>query len=75
MKESAFLVMPSEWYEGFPMVLVEAFSQGLPVVGSRLGSMAEIIQDGVTGLHFEAGNAADLAEKVKSVESKTSMHI
>lgn len=65
MKESAFLVMPSEWYEGFPMVLVEAFSQGLPVVGSRLGSMAEIIQDGVTGLHFEAGNAADLAEKVR----------
>lgn len=65
MRQAAFLVMPSEWYEGFPMVLVEAFSQGLPVVASRLGGMAEIIEDGVTGLHFEAGNAIDLAEKVR----------
>jgi len=65
MKHAAFLVMPSEWYEGFPMVLVEAFSQGLPVVASRLGGMAEIVEDGVTGLHFEAGNAKDLAKKVQ----------
>ena len=64
MRAAAFLVMPSEWYEGFPMVLVEAFSLGLPVVTSRLGGMAEIVEDGVTGLHFEAGNANDLAQKV-----------
>jgi len=65
MQQAAFLVMPSECYEGFPMVLVEAFSQGLPVVASKLGGMAEIIEDGVTGLHFEAGNASDLADKVR----------
>ena len=65
MSQAAFLVMPSEWYEGFPMVLVEAFSQGLPVVTSRLGGMAEIVEDGITGIHFEAGNAHDLAEKVQ----------
>ena len=65
MSRAAFLVMPSEWYEGFPMVLVEAFSQGLPVVTSRLGGMTEIVEDGKTGLHFEAGNSKDLAEKVQ----------
>ena len=65
MRRAAFLVMPSECYEGFPMVLVEAFSQGLPVVASRLGEMAEIVEDSVTGLHFESGNAKDLAEKVQ----------
>ncbi len=65
MSQAAFLVMPSECYEGFPMVLVEAFSQGLSVVASRLGGMAEIVEDGITGLHFEAGNAEDLAEKVQ----------
>ncbi len=65
MQQAAFLVMPSECYEGFPMVLVEAFSQGLPVIASRLGGMAEIIENGVTGLHFEAGNPTDLAEKVR----------
>jgi glycosyltransferase involved in cell wall biosynthesis len=65
MSRAAFLVMPSEWYEGFPMVLVEAFSQGLPVVASRLGGMAEIVEDGITGLHFETGNEKDLAVKVQ----------
>ena len=65
MKQAAFLVMPSECYEGFPMVLAEAFSKGLPVVASRLGGMAEIVEDGITGLHFEAGNAKDLAKKVQ----------
>jgi len=64
MAQASFLVMPSEWYEGFPMVLVEAFENGIPVIASRLGGMAEIIEDGVTGLHFEAGNSVDLAEKV-----------
>jgi len=65
MSKLSFLVMPSIWYEGFPMVLVEAFAHGLPVICSRLGGMAEIVEDGVTGLHFEAGNADDLAAKVK----------
>ena len=64
MINAAFLVMPSEWYEGFPMVLVEAFAHGLPVIASNLGGMAEIVQDGITGLHFEPGNSKDLAEKV-----------
>lgn len=65
MTASAFLVMPSEWYEGFPMVLVEAFAHGLPVITSCLGSMAEIVEDGVTGLHFEPGDSEDLSEKVQ----------
>jgi len=69
MSKASFLVMPSKWYEGFPMVLVEAFSHGLPVIASRLGSMAEIVEDGVTGLHFEAGNSDDLVEKVLWMQS------
>ncbi len=65
MQEAAFMVLPSEWYEGFPLVLVEAFAHGLPVLASRLGSMADIIKDGETGLLFEPGNAYDLADKAK----------
>jgi glycosyltransferase involved in cell wall biosynthesis len=64
MQRARFLVFPSVWYEGFPMTVAEAFAGGLPVVASRLGSMAEIVRDGVTGLHFEAGNVVDLAAKV-----------
>lgn len=59
------LVVPSVWYECFPMSVVEAFSCGLPVLASRIGSLTEIVRDGVTGLHFEAGNRDDLAAKVE----------
>lgn len=65
MARAAFLVLPSEWYEGFPMVLLEAFRAGLPVIASKLGAMAEIVEDGKTGLHFEPGKASDLAEKIR----------
>jgi glycosyltransferase involved in cell wall biosynthesis len=65
MQGARFLVFPSIWYEGFPMTIAEAFAGGLPVVASQLGSMAEIVQGGVTGLHFEPGNAVDLAAKVE----------
>lgn len=65
MKSARFLVFPSEWYEGFPVTIAEAFACALPVIGSRLGAMQEIIADGVTGLHFDAGNAEDLRCKMQ----------
>ncbi|HBY86816.1 MAG TPA: glycosyl transferase family 1 [Colwellia sp.] len=65
IKKSSFIVVPSICYEGFPMAIVEAFACGTPVICSRIGSMKEIVVDGVTGLHFEAGNSVDLAEKVQ----------
>jgi glycosyltransferase involved in cell wall biosynthesis len=65
MRSARFLVMPSECYENLPMVIAEAFANGLPVVASRLGAMAEIIEDGQTGLLFTPGDPDDLAEKVR----------
>jgi glycosyltransferase involved in cell wall biosynthesis len=64
LKGARFLVMPSLWYETFGLVIVEAFACGVPVICSRLGAMAEIVHDGVNGLHFNPGDAADLARKV-----------
>jgi glycosyltransferase involved in cell wall biosynthesis len=65
MRSASYLIMPSIWYENFPRTLVEAFACGLPVIASRLGAMAELINDGVTGLLFEPGNAKDLADKLQ----------
>ncbi len=65
MRSALALVLPSICYENFPRTLVEAFACGLPVIASRLGAMAELIEDGVTGLHFEAGNATELAERMR----------
>ncbi len=65
MRRAAFLIMPSQWYEAFPVVIVEAFATALPIIASRLGAMSELIDDGVTGLHFRPGDPADLAAKVR----------
>jgi glycosyltransferase involved in cell wall biosynthesis len=64
VKRARFLVFPSEWYEGLPLTIAEAFACGVPVIASRMGSMIELVQDHLTGLHFEPGDPADLALKV-----------
>ncbi|RRR99907.1 glycosyltransferase family 1 protein [Aquabacterium soli] len=64
MQSAAFMVLPSLWYEGFPRTIVEAFANGTPVVASRLGAMAEVIEDGVTGLLFTPGDVPDLTAKL-----------
>lgn len=65
MSDSLALVLPSVWYENFPRTLVEAFGCGLPVIASRLGALAELVEDGVTGLLFNPGDAEDLADKLQ----------
>jgi glycosyltransferase involved in cell wall biosynthesis len=61
--DAMFLVLPSECYEQFPRVVIEAFAKGTPLLASNLGAMAELVDNGRTGLHFEPGNAADMAAK------------
>jgi glycosyltransferase involved in cell wall biosynthesis len=65
--QAAFLVLPSQCYENFPRVIIEAFAKGTPVIVPKLGAMAEIVHDGRTGLHFKPGDPLDLAEKVRSI--------
>jgi glycosyltransferase involved in cell wall biosynthesis len=57
MARAAFLVLPSIWPESFPMVIIEALCQGLPVIASRIPALEEIIADGANGLLFAAGDA------------------
>ncbi|MFZ5994982.1 MAG: glycosyltransferase family 4 protein [Thermodesulfobacteriota bacterium] len=63
-KTSRILVFPSTWFEGFPNVIAKAMAHGKPVIASRIGALPEIVEDGVTGLLFEPGNAEDLAGKI-----------
>ncbi len=65
--EAAFLVLPSRCYETFGRVIIEAYAKGTPVVASKLGAMAELVEHGRTGLHFRPGDPADLAEKVRRI--------
>src|ERR1700722_9024943 len=65
MKDASVLILPSTWYEGFPMIIAEAFAVGLPVIASNLGSMSTIVDHQRTGLHFEPGRTAALVEAVQ----------
>jgi glycosyltransferase involved in cell wall biosynthesis len=58
------VVVPSQWYENSPNVILEALACRTPVIASNLGGMAELIQHGRNGLLFEAGNASDLAAQL-----------
>ena len=64
MKLSKFLIFPTEYYEGFPMTILEAFESGLPVLASNIGSVSEIIKDKYNGVLFETGNIHELRIKI-----------
>jgi len=65
LRAAKFLVIPSEWYEGMPMVLLEAMAAGKPVLASCLGPLPDLVTEGKTGLLFEPGNSHHLAEQVR----------
>jgi glycosyltransferase involved in cell wall biosynthesis len=58
------LVFPTECYENFPVILMEAYAHGVPVIGSNLGATSALVEEGRTGLLFEPGDAVDLARKI-----------
>ena len=64
IREARALIVPSQWYEGVPLSLLEAFACAVPVIAGRIGSLAEVVRSGDNGLLFEAGDAADLARVI-----------
>ncbi|HJX53296.1 MAG TPA: glycosyltransferase [Polyangia bacterium] len=65
LRRATAMVLPSVWYEGFPVSVLEAFATGTPVIASRIGSLAEVIEDGVTGILANPGDAQDLADRLR----------
>ena len=59
------MIFPSEWYEGLPKVIIEAFAKGTPVIASNVGSMRSLIEPERNGLHFAPKNVDDLRGKVE----------
>ncbi len=67
LNESQFLVLPSRWYEGFPMVILEAFASKIPVVIPNHGPFLNIVEDNVTGYFFNSGDNDSLKSKLEQV--------
>lgn len=58
--QSQALILPTQWYEGFPMTIVEAYSVGTPVIGPRIGNVADVIVEGSTGYLYEPNDCDSL---------------
>ena len=65
LRGARILVFPSEWYEGMPMTIVEAFACGVPTIAARLGGMSEMIDDGKNGLLVAPADPQDLAARLR----------
>ena len=59
---SRALILPTRWYEGFPMSIVEAFSVGTPVLCSALGNAGAVVENGITGYKFNAESVDELIQ-------------
>jgi glycosyltransferase involved in cell wall biosynthesis len=69
IRNCQFAVVSSEWYENFPIVVLEYFAGAKPVIASRIGGLPYIVEEGKTGSLFEAGTPGDLADKVRRLRA------
>ena len=67
LQKASCLVFPSLCYEGFPLVIGEAFRAGVPVAVSNIGTPKDIVKDGFTGIHFKPGNVDDMVRKLREL--------
>lgn len=67
LRNALCMVVPSEWYENFPVTVLEAFMASKPVVASRMGGLPYIVEEGQTGVLFEAGKVEQLVSKIKTL--------
>ena len=65
IRGSRCVVVPSECYETFGLVILEAYALEKPVIASRIGGIPEVVRDRETGLLFEAGNALELTQAMQ----------
>jgi glycosyltransferase involved in cell wall biosynthesis len=64
-RKARLLVVPSQCFEQFGLVVIDAMALGVPVIASRLGGLPHVVEDGVTGSLFEPGNPEDLVRQVR----------
>lgn len=73
MQQADWIVVPSLWVENAPLVILEAKAAQRPVICSGIGGMAELVRNGVDGLHVPPGNAALLADQLKLAASSPAL--
>lgn len=67
VKKALFTILPAEWNEPFGLTVIESQMQGTPALGSRIGGITEIIEDGITGKLFESASTSSLKNAIKQL--------
>lgn len=65
--KATLLIFPSKCYESFGRVIIEAYAKGTPVIAPFLGTMAELVTNGKTGLHYNPNDSEDLSKKILTI--------
>lgn len=68
--ESLAIVYPTQWYEGFPMAVAEAYTMGTPIIASDIGNVGNLVVDGVTGMKFKSNSVVALANAIDKFMEK-----
>jgi glycosyltransferase involved in cell wall biosynthesis len=69
LARARFSVLPSEWYENGPMAALESLAAGVPLVGTAIGGIPEMIEDGVTGVIAPPRDPAGLLAALRRAEN------
>lgn len=67
IRNSRFIVVPSIWYENCPYSILETLEIGKPVIGSRIGGIPELIEDGKNGFLYKSDSVSELKEKMQEL--------
>ena len=65
--DASMLVMASEWYEGFPMVIIESLSHGVPVIVPDIGGLGDVINDSINGYVYRSKDIDHFKNRVLSI--------
>jgi glycosyltransferase involved in cell wall biosynthesis len=65
IKNASFIIVPSECYENNPMTIIEGYSFGKPIIGTKIGGIPEIIEEGKTGFTFEIRDVKKLSSLIE----------
>lgn len=68
--ESCAMLYPTQWYEGFPMAIAEAYTMGTPIIASDIGNVGNLVDDGISGVKFKSNSVIALAKAVEKFMEK-----
>jgi len=74
VRNSACVVVPSEWYDNLPMIVCQAFGAGKPVIASRINGIPEFVKHEKNGLLFTPGSAIELRESIERLHNDPILH-